>query len=62
MRKERPESEASRAVAVAVAQADVDIAAAAAVVVVVVVENALMATEVVVEAADAVGGEAVLAM
>ena len=57
MRKERPESEASRAVAVAVAQADVDIAAAAAV-----VENALMATEVVVEAADAVGGEAVLAM
>ena len=58
MRKERPESEASRAVAVAVAQADVDIAAAA----VVVVENALMATEVAVEAADAVGGEAVLAM
>ena len=60
MRKERPESEASRAVAVAVVQADVDIAAAAAAVVV--VENALMATEVVVEAADAVGGEAVLAM
>jgi len=55
VRKERPEFEALRAVAVAVAQADVDIAAVA-----VVVEKALMATEVAVEAADAVGGEAVL--
>ncbi len=58
MRKEKPESEASRAVvAVAVAQADVYI-----VVAVVVVEKALMATEAVVEAADAVGDEAVLVM